>query len=964
MYDNGNMFVRGNVGIGLTNPGAKLQVAGTVATDSALADIDAYRIIKPNGGARSTSNSSETGAIKITYPVSWTNTMHRIKLNVYEYSTNKAFTIYFGGYNYAPGPAWYNVFAYTLSNPGIDRNFTVRFGHDGTKMVVYIGELANGWTYPQIFIEEVELGYGGHSSTWRDGAWSIGFEASAFQNVTQTITDSQATNWARNGTSLYYNTGYVGINTTTPAVPLELAYGGPQLSGTAYYTSRFLQDKTNYRGVFLGYDTSATIGMIGAESAGPASNLAFWTYTGAAWGERMRINGAGNVGIGSASPGYKLDVVGNARIGANTVQQAHAALQVSAGEGSVTTYRDIDLKGNWAGGEGHAITAMYSTSANNIVGQMVFEHNGPGSRIKFGRLYDSGDQSTYPFHMVSNGSAGRLGIGTSVPTAPLDTLGVRVGRDFSIANRATVRLDANTADYPADILFGHTAAANQTSWDGVHWSLSSRANDASNKFYIYRAAGNPGGSGEEVIMALQPNGNVGIGTTGPVEKLDVNGGIVVRGGNFIWFGVTTTLGSWATRQYQNSGTHIFNVNGFEINNVGYGSATWFYINSGGNVGLGTTSPGGRLEVNHTAAQGATAVILQSSNSGGNATIRWRNSGGTDQAAIGSNYNVSDNGALEFINGGTTNVIIRSGGNVGIGTTNPTAKLMVQTTGDVPYITMNTTATGDKRVRLQFTQGGNSGMEIGTDYSTNNGNNFYFYDRVNAQTLGFISAGTTWFNANVGVGTSSPAAPLAIAAGEGTYNATNFGSSNLGAINIRSETSDRRNAITFSSAGQNNAQAGIYVHQDNSLGTHMYLATTGNYGTGPQARLTVRNDGNVGIGSTVPAYALDVAGTIRATGDVIAYSDARVKENVLTLENSLELVKKLRGVSYNKIGESEKKVGVIAQEVLEVLPEVVSQDSEGTYSVAYGNITAVLIEAIKQQQLQIDELKAEIKQLKG
>ena len=69
---------------------------------------------------------------------------------------------------------------------------------------------------------------------------------------------------------------------------------------------------------------------------------------------------------------------------------------------------------------------------------------------------------------------------------------------------------------------------------------------------------------------------------------------------------------------------------------------------------------------------------------------------------------------------------------------------------------------------------------------------------------------------------------------------------------------------------------------------------------------------------------------------------------------------MRGVSYNKIGEQEKKVGVIAQEILEVLPEVVSQDETGTYSVAYGNIVSVLIEAIKEQQKQIDELKSKLK----
>jgi hypothetical protein len=94
--------------------------------------------------------------------------------------------------------------------------------------------------------------------------------------------------------------------------------------------------------------------------------------------------------------------------------------------------------------------------------------------------------------------------------------------------------------------------------------------------------------------------------------------------------------------------------------------------------------------------------------------------------------------------------------------------------------------------------------------------------------------------------------------------------------------------------------------------------------------------------------------------VIAFSDKRVKENIVTLSNSLEKVKQLRGVSYNKIGEEEKKIGVIAQEILEVLPEVVQQDNNGMYSVAYGNIVAVLIESIKEQQTRIESLETQLK----
>jgi hypothetical protein len=122
--------------------------------------------------------------------------------------------------------------------------------------------------------------------------------------------------------------------------------------------------------------------------------------------------------------------------------------------------------------------------------------------------------------------------------------------------------------------------------------------------------------------------------------------------------------------------------------------------------------------------------------------------------------------------------------------------------------------------------------------------------------------------------------------------------------------------------------------------------------------------SVGIGTTSLSYNLDVSGTIRATGDIIAYSDARVKENVKTISDALNKVKALRGVSYNKIGETKNSVGVIAQELLGVIPEAVQQDNEGMYSVAYGNLVGVLIEAIKEQQHQIEELKTEIQNLKS
>ena len=121
------------------------------------------------------------------------------------------------------------------------------------------------------------------------------------------------------------------------------------------------------------------------------------------------------------------------------------------------------------------------------------------------------------------------------------------------------------------------------------------------------------------------------------------------------------------------------------------------------------------------------------------------------------------------------------------------------------------------------------------------------------------------------------------------------------------------------------------------------------------------NGQLGVNRNNPAYTLDVNGTIRATGDVIAYSDERVKENIKTIDNSLEKVNQLRGVEFNKIGEDKKSIGVIAQEIEKVIPEVVYEDKDGMKSVAYGNITGVLIEAIKELKTEVEELKKQIKQ---
>lgn len=106
---------------------------------------------------------------------------------------------------------------------------------------------------------------------------------------------------------------------------------------------------------------------------------------------------------------------------------------------------------------------------------------------------------------------------------------------------------------------------------------------------------------------------------------------------------------------------------------------------------------------------------------------------------------------------------------------------------------------------------------------------------------------------------------------------------------------------------------------------------------------------------------DNSGNVTATGDLTAYSDARIKTNIKTYENALEKVLQLRGVTYNRTDNNDhsEKIGVIAQEIEKIIPQVVSKQEDGLLTVSYGNIVGVLIEAIKEQQKEIEVLKSKL-----
>lgn len=144
-----------------------------------------------------------------------------------------------------------------------------------------------------------------------------------------------------------------------------------------------------------------------------------------------------------------------------------------------------------------------------------------------------------------------------------------------------------------------------------------------------------------------------------------------------------------------------------------------------------------------------------------------------------------------------------------------------------------------------------------------------------------------------------------------------------------------------------------------------------YAQGPGDLLLQPSSGNVGIGTTSPGYLLDVAGSAHASSFPTS-SDVRLKKNITPLKGVLPKLEKINGVAfdwnstYQAMGRAtgHREVGLIAQEVEAVFPELVTTWGNEDYrAIDYGRLAGILVEAIKEQQAQIRELREEVAALK-
>ena len=874
----------GNVGIGTTIPNWKLDVQGAGAdgvVSRMYGDTNYGGIITFTRGA-----SYQWGA-----GIGGSN------------STNGIPTSYFGITEGLTTPRL--VIAHTSGNVGIGTTGPARTVHIAAPNILLGNGLgdASGMQYGgNLLVMSTDtaaqdaggsIGLGGNysgTSPWTFASLKGARESTGGYGYLALYTENNGYSYERMRIN---SSGNIGIGTTTPVTKLDVT------NTTASEYSALSVNSDGGRGINL-YSFGSTYAGVGAFSASSialATNtnatqlalvntsttgyLSFFTNGSAVSRERMRITNDGNVGIGTTAPGEKLDVAGN--------------LQVGTSGGAYITFKNASGVGNYA--------IARSTGTTN--GLIIGDGATLGANVGVGYAISTVLPQTFNVNGTTYMS-GNVGIGTTSPANKLDILN-------SVDSFGVARITNTHAGTSA--LTGWGAYNDATTGYGVFgiggtgYTVLSALQD---RAFVLAGPNTKGiniyteGSGSSAPIIFTANdveamriidgGNVGIGTTAPNQKLEVNGSANLTNLNSdLRWGNRTDLGIYGDNNYSLSmmspNNLIFHLdaNNNNADNTYFsivkdqstaGSVTneLFRVMESGNVGIGTTAPGANLEVTRANDSGS---IFRVSTVGGNG-FDFARSASTGALSIQGNQT------------GANNIILApTSGNVGIGTTAPTSGYELDVNGDMILsgsgrslsvngdISSTITGTGTN-INIRQTSGGTFG-KIGSrtsDYAMTiygaSGDPLSLGANDSADMLYIATSG------NVGIGTTAPGALLEIVKSGAESNFYITGASNnlyepsrMAGQKARGTLASPSNVQTgdeiFSFTGRGYADgayrnmAGFSVYADGTPSStsapgRIEFLTVPSGSLAANSRMTINSAGNVGIGTTAPGYPLDIYAT--------------------------------------------------------------------------------------------------------